>query len=72
MSEELDLTKSSWNLDDEIYLSSVKESLKENYPGVNLEEELDLLGYKWENLLQTHKLNRLMNILNKKYPDNEG
>jgi hypothetical protein len=69
MSEELDLSKSKWNLDDEIYLRSIKESVEENYPGVNFEEELSLLGYSLGDLLQIHKVNRLMNTLNKKYPD---
>jgi hypothetical protein len=71
MSEELDLTKSKWNLDEEIHLRSIKESVEENYPGVNFEEELSLLGYSLGDLLQIHKVNRLMNTLNKKYPSND-
>ena len=71
MSEELDLTKSKWNLDEEIHLRSIKESVEENYPGVNFEEELSLLGYSLSDLLQIHKVNRLMNTLNKKYPSND-
>jgi acetone carboxylase gamma subunit len=69
MSEELDLSKSKWNLDNEIYLRSIKESVEENYPMANFEEELSLLGYSLGDLLQIHKVNRLMNTLNKKYPD---
>jgi hypothetical protein len=71
MSEELDLSKSKWNLDEEIHLRSIKESVEENYPGVNFEEELSLLGYSLGDLLQIHKVNRLMNTLNKKYPSND-
>jgi hypothetical protein len=71
MSEELDLSKSKWNLDNEIHLRSIKESVEENYPGVNFEEELRLLGYSLEDLLQIHKVNRLMNTLNKKYPPDD-
>lgn len=71
MSEELDLTKSVWNRDEDLYLNTVRQSVEENYPGVNLEEELRLLGYSWDNLLQTHKLNRLINTLNKKYPSDD-
>jgi hypothetical protein len=71
MSEELDLSKSKWNLDDEIYLRSIKESVDENYPGVNFEEELSLLGYSLGDLLQIHKVNRLMNTLNRKYPPDD-
>jgi hypothetical protein len=71
MSEELDLSKSKWNLDDEIYLRSIKESVEENYPGVNFEEELSLLGYSLGDLLQIHKVNRLMNTLNRKYPPDD-
>jgi hypothetical protein len=71
MSEELDLSKSKWNLDNEIHLRSIKESVEENYPGVNFEEELRLLGYSLGDLLQIHKVNRLMNTLNRKYPPDD-
>ena len=72
MSEELDLTKASWNMDDEIYLHSIKESIKDNYPQADLEKELEEINLKESDLLQRSKLNKLLNTLAKKYPDDEN
>jgi hypothetical protein len=71
MSEEIDLTKAKWNLDDEIYLESIKESIKDNYPEADLEKELDEINLTVSDLLQRSKLNKLLNTLAKKYPDAE-
>lgn len=71
MSEEIDLTKAKWNLDDEIYLESIKESIKDNYPEADLEKELGEINLTVSDLLQRSKLNKLLNTLAKKYPDAE-
>ncbi len=71
MSEEIDLTKAKWNLDDEIYLESIKESIKDNYPEADLEKELAEINLTVSDLLQRSKLNKLLNTLAKKYPDAE-
>ena len=72
MSEEMDLTKARWSMDDEIYLHSIKESIKDNYPQANLENELEEISLKESDLLQRSKLNKLLNTLAKKYPDDEN
>lgn len=71
MSEELDLTKASWNIDNEIYLQSIRESIKDNYPDADLDKELSEINLKMDDLLQRSKLNKLLNTLAKKYPDVE-
>lgn len=71
MSEEIDLTKAKWNMDEETYLHTIKESISDNYPGVDLEKELSDINLSYSDLLQTSKLNKLLNTLAKKYPDNE-
>ena len=72
MSEEMDLTKARWGTDNEIYLLSIKESIKDNYPQANLEKELEEINLKESDLLQRSKLNKLLNTLAKKYPDDEN
>jgi|LakMenEpi03Aug12_release.lakeMendotaPanAssembly.Ray.scaffolds.fasta_scaffold4880762_1 hypothetical protein len=69
MSEEIDLTKAKWNLDEEVYLQSVKESIKDNYPDADLEKELEEINLTESDLHQRSKLNKLLNILARKYPD---
>ena len=68
MSNELDLTNKKWIPENEIYLISIAESLKENYPNVDIEEELNEAGYVLEDLLYAEKVQRFMNILFTKYP----
>lgn len=67
--EELDLSNSKWTPESEIYLLSVSEGIRENYPNVDLEKELEELGYTIEDLLETKKIMILMARLNEKYPD---
>ena len=57
--------------ENEIYLISISESIKENYPNVDIEEELNEAGYVLEDLLYAEKVQRFMNILFTKYPDAE-
>lgn len=68
MLDELDLSNKKWVPENEIYLISIAESLKENYPYVDMEKELTEAGYVLEDLLQTEKVHRFMNILFTKYP----
>lgn len=67
--EELDLSNSKWTPESEIYLLSVSEGIRENYPDINLEKELQELGYTIEDLLETKKILNFMSILNEKYPE---
>ena len=71
MSDELDLRNKKWVPENEIYLISIAESLKENYPDADIEKELKEAGYVLEDLLQAEKVQRFMNILFNKYPDVE-
>ena len=67
--EELDLSNSKWTPESEIYLLSVSEGIRENYPDIDLEKELEELGYTIEDLLQTEKIMIFMSRLHEKYPD---
>lgn len=67
--EEIDLTNSKLIPDNEIYLISVVEGIRENYPGANLEEEMSAMGYSLNDLMDRSKIVSLMKRLNEKYPD---
>jgi hypothetical protein len=67
--EELDLSNSKWTPQSEIYLLSVSEGIRENYPNIDLEKELEELEYTIEDLLQTEKIMIFMARLHEKYPD---
>ena len=67
--EELDLSNSKWTPQSEIYLLSVSEGIRENYPNIDLEKELEELGYTIEDLLETKKIMIFMSRLHEKYPD---
>lgn len=67
--EELDLSNSKWTPESELYLLSVSEGIRENYPNVDLEKELEELGYTIEDLLEAKKIMIFMARLNEKYPD---
>jgi hypothetical protein len=67
--EELDLSNSKWTPEGDLYLLSVTEGIRENYPNIDLEKELDELGYTIEDLIQTDKILIFMSRLNEKYPD---
>lgn len=67
--EELDLSNSKWTPQREIYLLSVSEGIRENYPNIDLEKELEELGYTIEDLLETKKIMIFMARLHEKYPD---
>jgi len=67
--EELDLRNSKWTPESELYLLSVSEGIIENYPDIDLEKELEELGYIIEDLIQPEKIKIFMEKLQEKYPD---
>ncbi len=67
--EEIDLSKSKWNPENEIYLMSVVEGIKENYPQIDLDEELKESGYSIDELSDSKIIVSFMKKLNEKYPD---
>jgi hypothetical protein len=67
--EELDLSNSKWTPESELYLLSVTEGIRENYPNIDLEKELKELEYTIEDLLETKKIMIFMAKLHEKYPD---
>jgi hypothetical protein len=67
--ERIDLSKSKWSPENEIYLISVIEGIKENYPQIDLEEELKESGYSITDLTDSKKIVSFMKKLNEKYPD---
>lgn len=69
MSEELDLTNSKWTPENEIYLVSIMESFKDNFPSANIESELASFNFTPEDLLDQKKLKKFMDHLNNKFPE---
>ena len=67
--ERIDLSKSKWSPENEIYLISVIEGIKDNYPQIDLEEELKESGYSITDLTDSKKIVSYMKKLNEKYPD---
>jgi hypothetical protein len=67
--ERIDLSKSKWSPENEIYLISVIEGIKDNYPQIDLEEELKESGYSITDLTNSKKIVSFMKKLNEKYPD---
>lgn len=65
--EELDLTKSNWIFENEIYLIAIKESLAENYPDIDIIKELNELDFSFEDLLDVVKSKHFMEMLDEKY-----
>jgi hypothetical protein len=67
--EELDLSNSKWTPESDLYLLSVTEGIRENYPNVDLEKELEEIGFTIEDLIQTEKIKTFLSRLYEKYPD---
>jgi hypothetical protein len=65
----IDLTNKKWIPENELYLLSVSEGIIENYPNIDLEKELEELGYIIEDLIQPEKIKIFMEKLQEKYPD---
>jgi|LakMenEpi03Aug12_release.lakeMendotaPanAssembly.Ray.scaffolds.fasta_scaffold308390_2 hypothetical protein len=70
MSEELDLTSAKWNMDSQIYLDSIKESIKDNYPQIELEQELVNKNLLESDLLDKDILNGLLEDFDQRFPEN--
>lgn len=70
MSEELDLTSAKWNMDSQIYLDSIKESIKDNYPQIELEQELVNRNLLESDLLDKDILNGLLEDFDQRFPEN--
>jgi hypothetical protein len=68
MEEELDLTKSRWTSENEILISVIKESIEENYPEINIIEELGEINFTLEDLIDNKKFVHFIEKLEKKYP----
>ena len=68
MEEELDLTKSNWIQENGIYISAIKESIEENYPEINIIEELGEINFTLEDLIDNKKVVHFMERLEQKYP----
>jgi hypothetical protein len=68
MEEELDLTKSKWTSENEILISVIKESIEENYPEINIIEELGEINFTLEDLIDNKKFVHFIEKLEKKYP----
>ena len=66
--EELDLTNSKWVPENEIYLMSMIEGIKEMYPDADFDEELKEMGYTYDDIINNHDIILgLMKNLNTKY-----
>lgn len=69
MSEELDLTNSKWVPENEIYLISIIEGIKEMYPDIDLESEMKESGISYEDMLRnSESVVELLKKLGHKYP----
>lgn len=69
MEEELDLTKAKIGRDNEIYLSVILDSIRENYGIEDPESHIKSMGYSLGDLTSTKKLEEILSILNS---ENEG
>lgn len=69
MSEELDLTGSKWIPENEIYLASIMESFKDNYPKADIEKEMESFGIKQEDLLDTKNVKKFIEYLQSNFPE---
>ena len=69
MSEELDLTNSKWVPENEIYLISIIEGIKEMYPDIDLDSEMKEAGISYEDMLRnSESVVELLKKLGHKYP----
>lgn len=69
MSEELDLTNSKWIPENEIYLISIIEGIKEMYPDIDLDSEMKEAGISYEDMLRNSgSVVELLKKLGHKYP----
>jgi len=69
MEEPIDLTNAKWSAENEIYLMCIAEGIKDNYPHINLDDELKESGYVLEDFFDSSKIASFMKNLSNKYPD---
>lgn len=69
MEEPIDLTNSKWSAENEIYLMCIAEGIRDNYPDINLDDELKESGYVLEDFFDSSKIASFMKNLSDKYPD---
>ena len=67
--EEMDLTNAKWSPGKDLYIISITEAIRENYPEADIESELEMLGYILDDLVDSEKISLFMKRLNEKYPD---
>lgn len=67
MKKELDLSESRWVLSRDINLEIISQLLFDNFPMIDINEELNFSGYSMDDLLDESKLKDFLIILNKKY-----
>ena len=66
--DELDLTNSKWVPENEIYLMSMIEGIKEMYPDADFDAELEEMGYTYDDIINNQGIILgLMKNLNDKY-----
>ena len=70
--EELDLTNSNWIPENEIYLISIIEGVKDLYPDIDFDVELEEMGFTNDDILKNpNVVIDLIRRLNEKYPENK-
>lgn len=67
--EEIDLSNAKWTPGKDLYLISITEAIRENYPEADIEAELKIAGYILDDLVDPEKISLFMRRLNEKYPD---
>jgi hypothetical protein len=70
--EELDLTNSNWIPENEIYLISIIEGVKDLYPDIDFDVELEEMGFTNEDILKNpNVVIDLIRRLSEKYPEDK-
>lgn len=67
--ENIDLENSKWIPENEIYLISIVESIREMYPKCDIEEDLKMCDLELEDLMDQKKALDFIKFLGEKYPD---
>lgn len=69
MEDELDLSKAKISKDNEIYVSVILDSIKENYGIKDPESHIKSMGYSLDDLISPKKVEEILDLLNS---GNEG
>lgn len=64
MEESLDLSKAKISQENQIYISVVLESIKENYGIEDPESHIKNLGFSLEDLISPKRVEKLLDLLN--------